>query len=241
MPLNKKDFIEIEFTAKTKEGEIFDTNVKEELEKLHAGHDHPVEAEPFTFCIGESMFMPAIEEFLVGKPDTPATYTIELPAEKAFGKRDAKLIQRMPLKVFKDQNLNPVPGYAFNFDGRVGRVLASSGGRVIVDFNNPVAGKDVVYMIKVLKKVTGLNEKAKALIKFLFRYDFKFEIKDKKIILEVPKQLSQFTLVFKDKFKDLLGLELEVKEMEEKPESAKSEEKPEASVTEKQDSKKPQQ
>jgi len=214
MTLAKKDFVEVEFTARVKDGEVFDSNMKEELVKLHHGHDHPVETEPFTFCIGEGMFMPAIEEFLVGKPETPAAYEIELSPEKAFGKRDPKLIQRMPLKIFKDQNINPLPGFAFNFDGRIGKVIASSGGRVIVDFNNPVAGKDVVYTVKVLKKVTDIKEKAKALIKFLFRQNFKFEIKDKKIILEIPKQLSQFAAVFKDKFKDMLDLDLEVKEAE---------------------------
>ena len=31
--LKKKDFIEIEFTGKTKDGEIFDSNTKEDLEK----------------------------------------------------------------------------------------------------------------------------------------------------------------------------------------------------------------
>jgi len=218
MALQKKDFVEIEFTSKVKDGEVFDSNIKEDLEKLHSGHNHPVETEPFVFAIGEGMFMPSIEEFLVGKPETAATYEIDLTPEKAFGKRDPKLIQRMPIKVFRDQGLNPVPGYAFNFDGRVGKVMASSGGRVIVDFNNPVAGKDVVYTVKILRKITDLKEKAKALIKFLFRQDFKFEIKDKKLAIEMPKQLVQFALMFKDKFKDLLDLELEVKEVAEKAE-----------------------
>ncbi len=225
MTFQKKDFVEIEFTARVKDGEIFDSNMKEDLEKLHAGHDHPVEAEPFTFALGEGMFMPAIEDFLVGKPETAATYEIPLSPEKSFGKRDPKLIQRIPLKLFKDQSINPVPGFLFNFDGRIGKVLASSSGRVIVDFNNPVAGKEVVYTVKVLRKVSDLNEKSKALIKFLFRNDFPFEIKDNKLVLELPKQLSQFALAFKDKFKELLDLELEIKEMSEKsPETEKPDE-----------------
>ena len=212
MALEKKDFVEIEFTGRIKDGEVFDSNVKEELEKLHQGHDHPVDAQPFTLCIGEGMFMPAIEEFLIGKPDT-GDYEIELPPEKAFGKRDAKLIQRIPLRVFKEQNLNPAPGFLFNFDGRIGKVIASTGGRVIVDFNNPISGKDVIYNIKVLKKVTDLKEKAKALIRFLFRTDLEFEIKDKKIIINAPKQLVEFAKMFGDKFKEILDLDLEVKEI----------------------------
>jgi FKBP-type peptidyl-prolyl cis-trans isomerase 2 len=216
--LQKKDFIEIEFTGRVKNGEVFDSNIKEDLESLHTGHNHPIEAEPFTLCLGEGMFLKAIDEFLIGKPETPADYEIELSPEQAFGKRNVQLIQKMPLQIFREQKINPVPGFAFNFDGRIGRVLASSGGRVIVDFNNPIAGKDVLYKIKVLRKISDLHEKAKALIKFLFREDLKFEIKEKKIILEVEKPIAEFVKLFKDKFKEMLDLELETKEIGEKSE-----------------------
>ncbi len=216
--LQKKDFVEIEFTGRVKDGEVFDSNIKEDLEKLHAGHSHPVETEPFALCLGEGMFLKAIEDFLIGKPETSANYEIGLSPEQAFGKRDAQLIQRIPLKIFREQKINPIPGFVFNFDGRIGRVLASSGGRVIVDFNNPIAGKEVIYKIKVLRKINDIHEKAKALIKFLFREDLKFEIKENKIIIEIEKPLVEFVKLFKDKFKEMLGLELEIKEIEKKSE-----------------------
>jgi len=216
--LQKKDFIEIEFTGRVKNGEVFDSNVKEELQKLHEGHSHEIHAEPFALCLGEGMFLKAIDDFLIGKPETPANYEINLSPEQAFGKRDAKLIQRIPVKIFREQRINPVPGFSFNFDGRIGKILASSGGRVIVDFNNPIAGKEVVYKIRVLRKMTDLHEKTKALIKFLFGNEMKFEIKDSKIILEVEKPLVEFAKLFKDKFKEMLNLDMEIKEIEKKTE-----------------------
>ncbi|MDD5699702.1 MAG: peptidylprolyl isomerase [Candidatus Nanoarchaeia archaeon] len=220
MALQKNDFVEIEFTGRVKNGEIFDTNSREDLEKLHHGHDHEVKSEPFALCLGQGMFLKGVEEFLVGKPETPATYELELSPENAFGRRNPQLIQRIPLKIFRQQNLNPVPGFAFNFDGRIGRVLASSGGRVIVDFNNPIAGKDVVYKIKILRKIEDMHEKARALIKFLFREDLKSEIKEKKITMEVEKPLVEFVKLFHDKFKEMLDLDLEVKETAEKPKNS---------------------
>ncbi len=217
MSLQKKDFVEIEFTGRVKNGEIFDSNIKEDLEELHHGHEHEIKSEPFIFCIGEGMFLKSVEDFLVGKPEVPGNYQIALSPENAFGRRNPQLIQRIPSQIFRQQNLKPVPGFAFNFDGRIGRVLAVSGGRVIVDFNNPIAGKDVIYKIKILRKINDLNEKAKALIKFLFREDLKFEIKDRKIILEVEKQMAEFVKLFKEKFKEMLDLELEVRETAENP------------------------
>lgn len=217
MALQKNDFVEIEFTGQVKDGEVFDSNIKEDLQKLHKGHDHEIKTEPFALCLGQGMFLKGVEDHLIGKPESPASYEIFLSPENAFGKRNPQLIQRIPLKIFRQQNLNPVPGFAFNFDGRIGRVLASSGGRVIVDFNNPISGKEVVYKIRLLRKIGEIGEKAKALIKFLFREDLKFEIKEKKITLEVEKPLIEFALLFKDKFKEMLDLDLDIKESAEKP------------------------
>jgi len=221
--IKEKDFIEIEFTGKVKDGEVFDSTIKEELEKLHVGHDHPIEAKSFIFCLGHGMFLKALDDFLIGK-ETGKDYEVELEPEHAFGKRSPSLIQRIPLKVFKEQKVNPFPGIVFNFDGRIGKILTVSGGRVMVDFNHSLAGKTVVYKIKVLRKVTGLDEKIKALNEFFFRREFKFEVKDKKLIMEVEKSFIKLIELFKDKFKDTLGLELEVKEIEDKKIERKKEE-----------------
>ena len=46
------------------------------------------------------------------------------------------------MKIFIQQKINPIPGVMFNFDGRIAKVLTVSGGRVMIDFNNPIAGKN---------------------------------------------------------------------------------------------------
>jgi len=206
MTLKKKDFIEIKFTAKIKEGDIFDSNIKEDIEDIEL----KTKAKPFIFCLGEGMFLQGVEDFLIGKDI--GEYNIELSPEKAFGKRDANLVQMMSIKIFAEQNVNPIPGVMFNFDGRIGKVLTVTGGRVMVDFNNPIAGKDVEYKVRILRKVEDINEKTKALIDFLFKRDLKFEIKEKKLTIEVEKPMKQFIEMFKDKFKEILSLDLEVRE-----------------------------
>lgn len=208
MKLQKSDFIEIEFTAKTKDGNVFDSNVKDEIKKINPNAPEP---KPFVYSLGHNMFLNAIDDFLIGKEIGKCN--VELKPEQAFGKRIPQAVQRMPIKIFHEHKLNPVPGVPFNFDGKIGKVLAVSGGRVIVDFNHPLAGKEVVYEINVLKKVEGINEKVKALNEFLFKKEFKFEIREKKLILEVPKEMTKFIELFKDKFKEILGLELEIREI----------------------------
>ena len=219
MVFKKKDFIEIEFTASVNNGNIFYSNIKQDLKNA----DLDIEPKPFIFSLGEGMFLKGIEDFLTGKD--VGKYEIELSPEKAFGVRDGKLIKIVPSNVFKQRKLNPIPGMMFNFDGRMAKVLSVSGGRITVDFNNPVAGKIVIYNINVLRKVNDINEKTKAFIDFLFRKDFKFKIDNKKLILEAEKNLANIIEAFKGKFKEILDLELTVKEVEGKtseiPDTAK--------------------
>ena len=208
MTLQKNDFIEIEFTGRIKGGEVFDSNTSEELKKLNSNQ----KAKPFIFSLGQDMFLKGAEEFLLGKDI--GKYDVELEPEKAFGLRNPSFIQMIPLKVFIEHKINPLPGTVLNFDNKLGKILTVSGGRIMVDFNNPLAGKEVVYHINILRKVEDMDEKIKALNDFLFRRDFKYEIKEKKLILSVDKGFKTFVELFKDKFKEMLDLDLEVNEIE---------------------------
>ncbi len=217
MALQKKDFIEIEFTGKVENGDVFDSNIKKDLEKLNP----EITPKPVVICLGEGMFLKAIDDFLIGKET--GNYNINLTPEKSFGLRLPQLVQKIPMKIFTSQRLVPQPGAVFNFDGRLAKVLSVSGGRVMVDFNHPLSGKNVSYEIHILKKVEDLNEKIKSLINFFFRKDFKFSVQENsKIIIEVEKNFSNFVKMFAEKFKDILNMELEVKEVAETEEKPKT-------------------
>ncbi len=219
MTLQKNDFIEIEFIAKTKEGNLFDSNIPEELKKINP----QAKAKPFLFPLNQGMFIQGVDDFLVGKD--LGKYTIELQPENAFGKRDLKLIQVASSNMFKNQKVQPYPGAVFNFDNRLGKVLSVSGGRVRIDFNHPLAGKEVIYEVDVKRKIETLEEKVKALIDFFFRKEWDFKIQDNILNLNVEPKFKQFVELFKDKFKEILDLDLNVKELVEKPAELKQDEK----------------
>ena len=102
-------------------------------------------------------------------------------------------------------------GMVFTFDNMFGKTISKSGGRVIVDFNNPIAGKKIVYELKIKKKISDINEKIKALILVFFRKELDFEVKDKKLIIKAEKEALRFLNLFKSKFKEILDLDLEIK------------------------------
>lgn len=218
MKIQNKDFIEIKFTGRMKDGGVFDSNIKEELEKekLPVSED---KIKPFVFCVGEGMFIKGVDKFLADKE--LGKYQIDLKPEDAFGNRNPNLIQTIPLRIFKEYKLNPYPGVLFNFDGRIAKVITVSGGRVMVDFNIPLAGKEVIYEVEVLRKIEDINEKIKSLNDFFFRKEFKFEIKEGKLIMDVEKQMKPFVELFKERFSEIFGLTLEIKEIDDKNKNSK--------------------
>ncbi|MFA7708321.1 MAG: peptidylprolyl isomerase [Candidatus Pacearchaeota archaeon] len=219
MQIKKNDFIEIEFTGKSN-NEIFDTTNPEEAKSI--GLD--VDVKPTIVSVGNEMLLKGLDEALEGK-EIDKKYSVHLAPNKAFGKRDSKLIRTIPIRVFHEKEMNPVPGMVFQLDNRLVRILSVSGGRVIADFNNPLAGKDVDYDFKVLRIVDDIKDKINAIQDFFFRQRFEFSVDEanKKIIFKESK-IKPIIDVFSNKFKTLSGFDAEVEEK--KPEKKeKAEEK----------------
>lgn len=208
----KNDFVEIEYTGRVQNGEVFDTNIKDDAKKLNLKLD----PKPLVICIGQGMILPIIDEFLIGKG--VGEYSLDIKAEKAFGFRKRELVRTLPLNVFKSSDRYPQPGMVFSFDNMLGRVASVSGGRVIVDFNNPIAGKDVSYKLIVKKLIESQEEKVKALMNSFWGKDIPFKIESGKIVIETEKNFTKFFEMFKDKFKEILHLEMDIKEKTEKKE-----------------------
>jgi len=212
-PTKKGDFVEIEFTGKAN-GEIFDTNIKKEAEKINL----KIEAKPFIACVGQEMLVKGFDKELENK-ELNKEYKINLAPKEAFGERNKELVKIIPLRVFKEKDIQPYPGAMLNLDGMLAKILTVSGGRVITDFNNPLAGKDIEYTFTIKQVVADENEKINALQDFFFRKRFSFKIEEKKIIFD--KEADPFLKILGEKFKEILGKEIEVEEKKEAKEQTK--------------------
>ena len=192
--VSKKDFIEIEYTGKIKEdNEVFDTTdekvAKENGLESRSGYGSVI------ICVGEEQLLKGLDKNLEGK-ETGKEYDIELKPEEAFGNKNAKLIQLIPTSKFKQQNIRPMPGMQLNIDGIAGTIKTVSGGRTLVDFNHPLAGKEVSYKIKINKKITDDKEKLKGYLKLsLSTEEIEIEVNDGnakiKLKKEIPKEAQE--------------------------------------------------
>lgn len=184
MAIENGDFVRLNFTGKVKETEdVFDTTYEEIAKEADIFFDEKT-YEPIPIVVGGNHLLPAIEEAIVGLK-AGETKNIEVDSENAFGPKNPDMIQLIPMKEFKKQGMTPYPGMKIQSEGTTGKILTVSGGRVRVDFNHELAGKDLVYDVEVVEIIEDDIEKVKSMIKLHYSYpdmdldNAEIEIEDK--------------------------------------------------------------
>jgi FKBP-type peptidyl-prolyl cis-trans isomerase SlyD len=165
--MQKGDLISIEFTGKeTSTGKVFDTTDQ------HVAQKEGLETSgrtygPVTVVAGSGEVLRGLDEALLHMK-VGESKKLELEPEKAFGNRNAQLIKILPLSDFKKNNVPAIPGTVVNANDMMGKVQSVSGGRVRVDFNPDLAGKNVEYELKIVKHFTEEKEQLEALSEKMF-------------------------------------------------------------------------
>lgn len=159
---NDGDFVQIEYTGKTADGKVFDTTDEAAAKKAGIrGEDR--QYGPQLVIIGKAQVLPGIEQ-AVRTMKEGEEKELALPPEKAFGLRNKDLIRIMPLSEFRKQRVDPVPGLVLSMDDHMATVRSVQSGRVLVDFNHPLAGEQVTYNLKFSRHLKTTEEKANALL-----------------------------------------------------------------------------
>ena len=192
MALQKGDFILINYTAKVKEtNEVFDTTIEETAKKERLHKEGEV-YEPKLVVIGEGWVLKALDESLTTMELNKAQ-SVEIPPDKAFGPRDPEKIKRVPLKQLLSKDIhNPSIGMRIDYNGKMATIRSIGAGRVLLDFNPPLAGRTLIYDVTVDKKLDADEEKVAALIHrripVVEPEKFKFTIQKKTLAIEMPEE-----------------------------------------------------
>lgn len=188
--IKKGTFIEIEYIGKIKEtNKVFDTT-SEEIAKKENIFNPNIKYSPIIICIGEHQILPELDEQLEDKEI--GKYEFDIPPEKAFGKKNPKLMHLISTTQFKKQNITPYPGLQINLDGIIGTIRTVTPGRAIIDFNHPLAGKNLHYIIEIKKIITDNKQKLDSLISF-YTKKFTTEIKQDSAIIktDLPEKIKK--------------------------------------------------
>jgi len=137
--IKKGDKVKVEYTGSLEDGTIFDSSDK---------HDAPLE-----FVVGTGQLIKGFDEAVVGMK-IGEEKEIKIPPEEAYGPHNPEFVKDMPREMFPDdQEIKPGMMFMVNLENdrqiavRVTNVLDD---KITIDLNPPLAGKTLVFKIKVL-------------------------------------------------------------------------------------------
>ena len=123
--------------------------------------DSNIGGKALEFIMGKGQIIPGLEKALVGMNEGESG-DIHVKADDAYGERKEEAMQTLPREQFAGVDL--VKGmtlYGQAEDGQSTQVIVKSfdDKEVEIDFNHPLAGKDLMFSIKVLSvRQTTLDE-----------------------------------------------------------------------------------
>jgi FKBP-type peptidyl-prolyl cis-trans isomerase SlyD len=208
--IKKHDFIEIEYTGTVKDGNIIFDTTYEDVAKKNDIFNSEFNYGPVKIMVGNSQILPGLEKFVEDKE--PGAYKVSLNPEQGFGKKNSKLLKLIPTNIFLKQQINPVPGLPINMDGLNGIIKTVSGGRCIVDFNHPLAGKELEYDLKINNILTDEKDKVSAIVEMqIKKNDFELSLENGKGVITLKKDLKK---PIKDLIADMIKKFTGTKEVE---------------------------
>lgn len=222
--VKKGDHVEIVYVGKEKQtGNIFDLN-DENAAKNEGVHNPKAKYYGLIVNVGQRDVIEGLDDDLVGK-DTEKSYMVSIPAPKAFGPKDSKLIQLVSLSKFKKEQM-PFPGLQVEVNGKIGVVKTVSGGRVMLDFNHPLAGREVEYDYTIKRVVTDSKEKVQSFFKMYFNANPDVDVSEGKALvhMDVPKKFAdEIAKKIKERVPELKEVEFKIPELKETKTPAKKE------------------
>jgi len=207
--MQEGDFIEIEYVGKIKDtGEIFDLT-DEKLAKEKGIYNEKLKYGPVKVIIGENFVIKGLEKILKGM-EVGEEKTEIIQPEGAFGKRDPKLVKIVSESELRKQKITPVPGLILDLGNVKARIQSVNSGRVRLDFNHPLAGRELEYKVKINKKIEDKEEKIKTILDFFVGERLNIKLNENVIEVEEKKSLPENV---KKKIADLIKKYIKVEKV----------------------------
>ncbi|MCQ2056219.1 MAG: peptidylprolyl isomerase [archaeon] len=185
--IEKGDVVRINYKAYIADaGRLYDTT-DETLAKEAGIYNEKCTYVPMPYIVGSNKLFKALDEAISNATVGEET-TVEIVSADAAGPKDPKLIETYSVREFQKQKITPSPGLEVKLGNKTGTVVSVGAGRVRVDFNNPLAGKDLKYIFTVTEIVKDADERAKAVVEMSFGTSngFSFNISEEKVSISLP-------------------------------------------------------
>jgi peptidylprolyl isomerase len=140
------DMVKVHYTGQFDDGQVFGSTVN---------------GEPLELTLGQGKFIKCFEDAVVGMYEREKKL-IKIPLEEACGPYKEDLLLRVD-RADLPPNIEPKRGLVLNFKKPDGEVLieATIAGvtqdSVALDFNHPLAGKNLMFMIELIEITQDKN------------------------------------------------------------------------------------
>lgn len=123
--------------------------------------DSTKEKAPATFVAGDGNLLPGFEKSIFGLKAGDKR-SVVLDAEQAFGPYNDDNLQRMHRSRFK-QDIKLEPGVVISFADKSnaetpGVIKSIEGDDVVIDFNHPLAGRDLTFEVEIINVVDAESQ-----------------------------------------------------------------------------------
>ncbi|MFW9784849.1 MAG: helix-hairpin-helix domain-containing protein [Candidatus Heimdallarchaeota archaeon] len=199
--VEKGDFVLVKITGKTQKGNVFQVSSEEDAKKAGIFDENKAKQgyySPEFIIVGKPGFLNEGLTETIEKMKFFEKKSVRIPPGKAFGKRDPQKIERIGIAKFRKLNEGKNPELGQDFvkkgTGQRGVVTNVVQGRVIIDYNHPLAGQSVDYNIEIIDKIEDFNEKIEYFMfskgipkESILEFKLKYNKEDKSLEITIPK------------------------------------------------------
>jgi FKBP-type peptidyl-prolyl cis-trans isomerase SlyD len=144
MKIDKNSFVTIDYLIRLGEDETYPPNGQ---------------PEEISFCMGWGAMPPGLEEAMLGMEPSEGK-VVRLSPAQAYGELDEELVMEVPLTEFAPE-VELKPGLVFETENEEGQpvyfiVQEVHSDHVVIDFNHPLAGKEleVSFTVRQVREAT---------------------------------------------------------------------------------------
>ncbi len=143
------DTVTLDYIGTLDNGTVFDTSIESAAKE--AGLPQRPSYEPFTFTVGSGQVIEGFDKGVIGMK-AGEEKTIRIESDEAYGPRIDDYILSVPIaNITGGENLT-VGGIIYaNGGAQQGVITNITDGNATVDFNHPLAGKDINFRLIVRK------------------------------------------------------------------------------------------
>jgi FKBP-type peptidyl-prolyl cis-trans isomerase 2 len=149
--VQKDSVIDVDYEGRLEDGSIFDTSIEEVAKKEETYDENRAPYVPLHVTLGKSQLIPGFENGLMGMKEGQEK-TVNIPSDEAYGPYRKELIIAFDKNEERDKQLEIGRIVLVNVQGNKmpGKVVEIAE-KVKVDFNHPLAGKNLIFKLKLVK------------------------------------------------------------------------------------------